>query len=129
MTSIRNGKRFLVFIVLWLAACTSIQPTVIAVTATPGGPGFVNEPNTARVILHGEAQDADSKQPIPDAAITITTPTEILNFTGTYSITVSGNSVITFSVEAPGYQPLGFIATPHYEKDTSITAPLKMKRE
>ena len=114
---------------LLLVACTSSQPTVIAVTATPGGPGFVNGPNTARIILHGQAQDEDSHHLIPDAKITITTPTTKLTFTGTYSITVSGNSVVTFSVEAPGYQPLTFVAKPHYQRNLSITAPLNLKRE
>lgn len=129
MKPARGGPGFLAFLVLWLAACASSPPTPLVLTATPGGTGLIDEPNAARVTLHGEAQDAESKQPIPDAAITITTPTEILTFTGAYSITVSGNSVLTFSVKAPNYQILKFVVKPRYEHDTSITAPLKMKRE
>jgi hypothetical protein len=115
---------------LLLAACGS-QPAELR-APTPGGtPGLTSEPNAARVTIHGEARDAVSLQSLPSAVITITTTVganvDVLSFTGSYSLTVPGFSVVEFHAESPGYRPLDFQIKPHYEHDVSIDGPLNMQ--
>lgn len=125
-------KRFSLFcsllIVPLLVACSSVPPTPDFRTSTPGGGGLVCAPNAAHVTLYGEARDGVTLKSLPAASIVITTTTAVVSFTGAYSVTVPGESVVTFHAEAEGYRPLEFSVCPHYARDVSISAPLNFSR-
>jgi hypothetical protein len=101
------------------------QPTIEMRTA----PALVPLPtNTAWVTLHGEAVDDQTGEVIPEASFVITTTAGVVSFTGTYSITVPGLSVVTYYVTAPGYSPATYTVRPHYARSVSVTAPIPLAR-